>query len=883
MGICINCSRTQQISNNHISSLTKPLIVEDLTKQASIKHQKPVLDERFEYFSQKEARNAIISNKSMSEADIQLILSVLKNHYIFNSIDLSGQLKIIKKVKSYEVPPKEIIFEEGQPGSCFFVVSSGRLEVSVGNERRILGPGKSFGELALIDDRPRKATVRTVDSCILWGLDRFTFMKALKRIRVSDYEENKKFINSVNIFNILTSAQKEAILGALVTQRWNSGQIVIKEGDNIDMLYIIKEGFAVCNPDRSDSFEIHKGDYFGEQALMYQTPQHQTIIAATDLVLISIGRKSLSQVLGSTLDHILYRNSQKLALEKISSFKSLSLSQRESIIDNSKVQRFKRGEIVITKGLLKSSHLFILVHGRLQGDRQVEPLQCLGDEDIIKKSEEVYLEDFIAVEESDVAVISLKKLEKAIGGEVSQVMISNDVLNILRQVQLLKGLEKEKISALAEALQVRTFEDCDFIVRQNNPGHSFFIIKSGTVKVYRNDRYIRSITKNDYFGERSVLFNDFRTATIVADGLVSCWTLEKSDFTRIISGEVREKLIQRIELQDTAVLFEDLVPVKVIAKGELGIVTLAVHKTRKTLYVLKSMLRTVINDNQIQTNLLLEKNILMQIDHIMIIKLIKTFKDEFRLYYLLEYVRGKDLFDVRAELGKITEEQAKFFAASLVVTLEYLHERKIIHRDVKPENVVIDEEGYIKLIDFGAANIVEGRTYTAIGTPHYLAPEIILRTGYSFSVDWWSLGVLLHELVFGSVPFAPDDEDPVTIYEKILENKLDFSGFPYKSPELKPLITQLLTKNPAARTCGGFGTVKKTAWFNGFSWDRLLSRQLRPPYSAKCMFQPVDVEEALRNNQSMGEFLLDREECRFAKPGRIKTSKTVTLNWDDNF
>lgn len=884
MGICIQCSKRPEKISIKAESLTKALHPgEDLSMQGVGKHPKPIVDERFEYHVQKEAANATISKKSKDDKDIALILSVLKNHYIFNSIDKPSQMKIIKKVKCFEIGAKEIIFEQGQPGYCFFVVSAGRLEVRANDERRILGPGMSFGELALIDDRPRTATVRTLEQCVLWGLDRNTFMNTLKRLRMQEYEENKKFINSVSVFNILTNIQKEALLSAFVTQKWQAGQIIVKTGDTGDMLYIIKEGIAVSNPENPDSREIHKGEYFGEHSLLYQTPRLATIIAATDLILISIGRTSLIEVLGNNLQYILFKNSQRIALEKSQSLSSLSTKQRDAIIESTTIKKYQSGSIIIPKGSKKSEKLLILINGKIVGDKTIEQLQCLGDDEFVTKSEEVYFEDIISIGESDVAEILLPELEKVIGGEISQVMIHNDAIGVLRQVQLLRGLSKERIDALTLALKIMSFEDKQVIVQQNNPGHSFFIIKVGTVKVYRHDRYIRNITKNDYFGERSVLFNDFRTATVLAEGSVTCWVLERDDFMSIISENIREKLIKRIEMQDTSVLLEELVPVKTLAKGELGNVVLTVHNQKGTLYALKSITMGKIEENRVQANLVLEKNILLQIDHIMIIKLIKTFKDPKRVYFLLEYVRGKDLFDVLLDMGQLNEELAKFYTASLVVTLEYLHERNIIHRDFKPENVLIDDEGYTKLIDFGAANIVEGRTYTAIGTPHYLAPEIILRTGYSFSVDWWSLGIMIHEMVFGYVPFGADDEDPIAIYEKILENKLDFSSVPYKSTGFKNILIQLLNKNPAARTCGGFSFIKTNQWFSNFNWDRLMSRQLRPPYTPKCAFNEEEVLSALNQPVGLGSFLDEIEATQIQKPTRIRRGSSSEVNFDENF
>ena len=148
-------------------------------------------------------------------------------------------------------------------------------------------------------------------------------------------------------------------------------------------------------------------------------------------------------------------------------------------------------------------------------------------------------------------------------------------------------------------------------------------------------------------------------------------------------------------------------------------------------------------------------------------KLVKTFKDEERIYYLTEYVPGMDLFDVLRELGLLNNKKALFYTACIVLMLENLHERDIAHRDLKPENIMIGDDGYPKLIDFGTAKIVKERTFTMVGTPHYMAPEIIFGRGYSPSSDLWSLGVMVYEFVFGNLPFGEDIDDPFEIYDVV--------------------------------------------------------------------------------------------------------------------
>ena len=142
--------------------------------------------------------------------------------------------------------------------------------------------------------------------------------------------------------------------------------------------------------------------------------------------------------------------------------------------------------------------------------------------------------------------------------------------------------------------------------------------------------------------------------------------------------------------------------------------------------------------------------------------------------------------------------------------MQYLHERDIIYRDLKPPNIMIDTKGYIKLIDFGSAKVIKGRTYTLIGSPHYLAPEAIVGKGYTKSVDIWSLGVCLYEFLCGRVPFGEDFEDPYDIYESILEYNLIFpNDIEQPTDPAKNFILQLLSKFPEFRCSGGIENLKR--------------------------------------------------------------------------
>jgi cGMP-dependent protein kinase len=178
----------------------------------------------------------------------------------------------------------------------------------------------------------------------------------------------------------------------------------------------------------------------------------------------------------------------------------------------------------------------------------------------------------------------------------------------------------------------------------------------------------------------------------------------------------------------------------------------------------------------------------------------------------------------------------------MLIAINYLHSRKIIYRDIKPENIVVTRNGYIKLIDFGTAKEIEDRTKTIIGTPHYMAPEIIMGGGYSFSVDYWSISICMYEFICGGVPFGDKADDPMEIYFSIINNNLEFPRHIINVKEFKHIMRKMLDKNPAYRLTN-FYTIKTHPWFKDFKWDELINFNLKAPYFPKIPESPYDFDE----------------------------------------
>jgi len=196
---------------------------------------------------------------------------------------------------------------------------------------------------------------------------------------------------------------------------------------------------------------------------------------------------------------------------------------------------------------------------------------------------------------------------------------------------------------------------------------------------------------------------------------------------------------------------------------------------------------------------------------------------------VLEYVPGGELFTYLRSVGRLETPHAVFYGAQVTLMFEYLHSKNIVYRDLKPENLLITADGYLKLTDFGFAKVVEGRTYTLCGTPEYLAPEILLNKGHGKPVDWWTLGIFIYEMIAGIDPFT--DEDPMAIYQKILKGRIKFPRNFDK--DAKSIVKHLLVADLSKRygnLKNGADDIKNHRWFKEVNYDVLLQKKIPSPY-----------------------------------------------------
>ncbi|XP_067848746.1 ribosomal protein S6 kinase alpha-3 isoform X5 [Heptranchias perlo] len=273
---------------------------------------------------------------------------------------------------------------------------------------------------------------------------------------------------------------------------------------------------------------------------------------------------------------------------------------------------------------------------------------------------------------------------------------------------------------------------------------------------------------------------------------------------------------------------------KVLGQGSFGKVFL-VRKAHGSdagqLYAMKVLKKATLKvRDRVRTKM--ERDILVEVNHPFIVKLHYAFQTEGKLYLLLDFLRGGDLFTRLSKEVMFTEEDVKFYLAELALALDHLHSLGIIYRDLKPENILLDEEGHIKLTDFGLSKESidhEKKAYSFCGTVEYMAPEVVNRRGHTQSADWWSFGVLMFEMLTGTLPFqGKDRKETMTM---ILKAKLGMPQF--LSTDSQSLLRMLFKRSPGNRLGAGpdgVEEIKRHSFFSTIDWNKLCRREIQPPF-----------------------------------------------------
>jgi cGMP-dependent protein kinase len=709
-------------------------------------------------FSPDEQRQLAVFNKP--EAAKAFLRGAIGAHYLFESLGPEDLNRIIDCMKPTFATANEQIIKQGELGDLFFCLESGNAFATVnGTEVMRYESGGCFGELALIYNSPRAASVIATTACKLWTLDLRTFRYILATTSSSKMVTRCEFLKKCSFLDPLSNEQISKLAGALETVTLEDGEYIVRQGDVADSFFIIEEGSVKCTQVKStgrevDLLTLKAGDYFGEMALMLNDTRHANCIAVGKVRCLTLDRVKFGMLLGS----------------------------------------------------------------------------------------------------------------------VQEVLAKRMRVRILQSVPLLAKLPEAKLIKLSSVMRVQSFADGAYIIRQGEEGSRFYIINEGEVRCTRltapgKEEELIRLTAQEFFGERALITNEARKANVISCGPVECLVLERSSFQSLLT-DVQDDLVSEIQKREnkenkpvateeevvdlnprTNFSFDELRIMRTVGTGTFGRVKMVQHVPTSQVCALKCMNKSEVVASHQERNIMAEKNLLFECSASpFILKLLQTYNTPNQIMMLMEFIQGGELWSYiyektdtvpRCQAGGFELPAVKFYAANVILAFKHIHNKNIAYRDLKPENLLIDGKGYVKLIDFGFAKKFpytkngqkHDKTYTLCGTPEYLAPEIVMSKGYDKAVDYWALGCLIYELYLARTPFQADYT--TKIFQNIIAAEKVLSFPRGMDPQHVALVKKLLSFNPAFRLgtlSGGIDEILRDPFFSTVDWTSVTAQEASAPF-----------------------------------------------------
>ena len=728
-------------------------------------------------------------------------------------------------------------------------------------KERIYETFSSFGEQALMSKLSREETIKTVTNVKLFALDGDIFRQIRSSFNESSLKEKYSFLNTISTFRCLDNVSKYNVANRLKIKEFNTNEVIIRYNEIGETLYIIKDGLVSCRIGSNEIRKMASKEFFGQNAVLIDMKRACDVIALKKTICYELSRNDLKEALGvDYVNVILFAYFQNCIMNNnffkdvFIDFKQLELFEtfninhygfKEKLVNPLNIDQSSRRIVIIIDGGLfretESKQLEVYARkGEIIGEELLKEASYELSSDIIAYPDCISLEANISnvckILNLNIMTVIAPQIDTVINITRSETLTIYDKISSLKKVHLFKHLSDNTLTTISKAMIQKKYNYEEIIVKEGDIGNSLFIIANGRVRIIQNDTMIRDLDSGNCFGEIAMLKEGVkRTATVIAiENNVICYEISKTDLDKyIVNEDIKIYMQKKMALRDTSIKLNDLYYIKFLGKGKFGNVNLVHNKTN--LYAIKQVSRkAVLNEKVLAQYFTTERKIMLSLDHPFIVKLVKTLKNDLYCFYLMEYIKGKNFraYLSRATTPKLNIPNTRFYVGSILIMIEYLHRKYIAHRDIKPSNIMIDANGYLKLIDFGTAKLLYDYTNTTIGTPHYMAPEVLKGKCYSLSCDFWSIGICMYEIFYGCCPFGKGAKDVMEIYQEIIYKDLYFPVHEKEYEHVNNLLSELLMKKVNKRTCK-VRLLKKTKFFEGFNWDSLIEFQMKPPFIPK--------------------------------------------------
>ena len=818
------------------------------------------------------------------------MIKILKKLIIFQGVSQEILSIIASEMTLLSLPKDKTVYDLNDEGNFFYIIAKGKVSVNFQEtETNVLTKWHTFGEISLFTDKKREEVITTKEDTELFIIDGESFRDIQKRNNEMVLKERYNFLNNIFLFECLDKISKYNVAQKMQKKEFPPNSKIITEGEKGDKLYIIKEGIVSCRIGPKEIRRLSNNEYFGQNSILIDVKRSANIIALQKTTCYELSKYDLKEALTKDYIDVILFCFFKNAIDKNNNLKNIILeSHLHGVFNCFSIQQYSKHEHLYdqkNKKSIKSQNkkLVLLIEGSLFNKEKsliADRGKFLGEElfnDIDKGiTDDIYANPDAITFEAD--IFDIAKIMK-----IDLIKDKEKPLNILRAINKLKkiylfrNLSDETLESIALGMKKQKFKPNEYIIEENTEGDLFYLIIKGRVRITVKGNYVRDLDSGDCLGENVLLTdNQLRTASAMALEKVLCYVLSKSEFQVILNdNNTKEYLMKKLALQDTEISLDSLNYIKFLGKGKFGTVSL-VHN-HKNIYAIKAISRKSVEREKILARYFVnERKIMLSLDHPFIVKMVKSMKNQHFCFLLIEYINGTNLDQYLTKReNKQNVYETQFYIGSILLMLDYLQKKFIAHRDIKPSNIMIDHNGYLKMIDFGTAKILTDYTSTIIGTPHYIAPEILQGRGYSLSCDFWSLGICMYEIFYGKYPFGNYANEVIEIYKEILKNNFMFPVENSKVENVNHFIKGLLNKKVNERTCN-VSSLKKKPFFEGFEFDKLNDFKLKAPYKPNKQ----NFEKYLNGNNPYENYV--KEDSTVIKK-KGKNNEEIPSDYDPNW
>ena len=784
---------------------------------------------------------------SLSLDDKEQITQILKKQIIFQNVSQEILSIIESEMIRLVIPQGKIIYDLNDEGDFFYIISKGKVVVNVQNSmNNILNPWNIFGEISLFTEKKREEVIITKEKTELYIIEGESFRDIRKRNNEMILKVRFNFLNHIFLFECLDKISKYNVAQKMRKKEFLPNTKIITQGEKGDSLYIIQEGIVSCRIGPKEIRRLSNNEYFGQNSMLIDIKRGADIVTLQKTICYELTRQDLKEALTNDyIDVILFcffRN----AVDKNNNLKNILIESRlHSLFNCFTIQQYTKNEHICnpkkkltSKMKSLNKKLVLVIEGSLFNENSLvaDKSKFLGEElfnDMDNTiSENIYANpDAITLEADFYNIAKILKMDLEKDRKQSVTILKS--INKLKKIYLFRNLSDKTLELIAKGMVKQEFQENEYIINEGTVGDLFYLILKGRVRITVKGKFIRDLDSGDYMGEYALLTeNELRTASAMALEKVTCYVLSKKEFQVILKDNTtREYLMKKLALQNTEVNLNSLHYIKFLGKGKFGTVSLVHNK--KYFYAIKAISRLSVEREKILAKYFVdEKRIMLSLDHPFIVKMVKSMKNQHFCFLLIEFVNGNNLDQYLSNRQyRQNKYETQFYVGSILLMLDYLQKKFIAHRDIKPSNIMIDSNGYLKMIDFGTSKVLSLTDYTStvIGTPHYIAPEILHGKGYSLSCDFWSLGICMYEIFYGKYPFGNFANEVIEIYKDILRKDYSYPSESKKVANVNSFIDCLLNKKVNERICN-VSKLKKMPFFEGFEFDKLIEFRLKPPF-----------------------------------------------------